>query len=231
MILEGLITTRNPDGTIRVRPMGPVFSDAHADSFLLRPYEPSGTLDNLLRTGEGVLHVTDNVLLIAQAALKQLKSCPPAHAAVTVEGAVLEESCHWQEFKVVGHRPNSPRHELNCHVLHRGTHRNFWGFNRARHAVLEATILATRIGILPDHEIRAAMVALQLPVEKTAGPVEISAWNLVRDTVVQSLGKEGLPAPLTESAPENVETSHEVINHESQESGDEPQSSDEENPL
>ena len=196
MILEGLITTRNPDGTIRVRPMGPVFSDAHADSFLLRPYEPSGTLDNLLRTGEGVLHVTDNVLLIAQAALKQLKSCPPAHAAVTVEGAVLEESCHWQEFKVVGHRPNSPRHELNCHVLHRGTHRNFWGFNRARHAVLEATILATRIGILPDHEIRAAMVALQVPVEKTAGPVEITAWNLVLKVVVESLGKDGLPTCL-----------------------------------
>jgi hypothetical protein len=70
-----------------------------------------------------------------------------------------------------------------------------------------------------------------LPVEKTAGPVEISAWNLVRATVVQSLGEEGLPAALTESAPENVEPSHEVINHESQKSGDDPQSSDEENPL
>ena len=109
---------------------------------------------------------------------------------------MLEESCHWHEFKVVGHRPNSPRHELNCHVLHRGTHRNFWGFNRARHAVLEAAILATRIGILPDHEIRAAIVALQVPVEKTAGPVEISAWNLVLKIIVKSLGEEGLPTCL-----------------------------------
>ena len=231
MILEGLITTRNPDGTLRVRPMGPVFSDAHADSFLLRPYEPSGTLDNLLRTGEGVLHVTDNVQLIAQAALKQLEACPPTHAAVTVDGAVLEESCHWQEFKVVDHRPGSPRHELNCHVLHRGTHRNFWGFNRARHAILEATILATRIGILPDQEIRAAMVSLQVPVEKTAGPVEISAWNLVRATIARSLGEEGLPARFTEGAPENVEGSLGARNQEDQISRDHPQSSDEENPL
>ena len=62
--------------------------------------------------------------------------------------------------------------------------------------MLEAAILATRIGILPDHEIRAAIVALQVPVEKTAGPVEISAWNLVLKIIVGSLGEEGLPTCL-----------------------------------
>jgi hypothetical protein len=89
--------------------------------------------------------------------------------------------------------------------------------------VLEATILATRIGILPDHEIREAMVALQLPVEKTAGPVEISAWNLVLKIIVESLGEEGLPSCLAAPdaarktlAPENLTSraKHQTSNEE-----------------
>ncbi len=193
MILEGLVTTLNPDQTVHVRPMGPVFSSPHDDEFLLRPYEPSGTLDNLRRAGQGVLHVTDDVLLIARAALRQLSVPPATSPAIRVPGRVLDDCCHWLEFEVVEYRPGSPRHELKCRIIHRGRHRDFWGFNRARHAVLEATILATRLGLLPDDNIRTAMQALWSPVEKTAGKQECEAWNLVRATMVETLGEAGLP--------------------------------------
>lgn len=206
MILEGLVTTLNPDQTVHVRPMGPVFSSPHDDEFLLRPYEPSGTLDNLRRVGQGVLHVTDDVLLIARAALRQLPAPPETSPANRVQGRVLEDCCHWQEFEVVEYRPGSPRHEFKCRVIHRGRHRDFWGFNRARHAVLEATILATRLGLLPDDEVRTAMQALWSPVEKTAGEQECEAWNLVRATMVDALGEAGLPPcfslPSSTSQPE-----------------------------
>lgn len=193
MILEGLVTTQNPDHSIHLRPMGPVFSAPQDDSFLLRPYEPSGTLDNLRRTGQGVLHVTDDVFLIAQAALRQLPTLPRSSPALHVQGHVLADCCHWMEFEVVKYNPGSPRHEFQCRVVHRGRYRDFWGFNRARHAVLEATILATRLGILPDEEIREAIKALWSPIEKTAGSQEQQAWNLVRATLADALGETDLP--------------------------------------
>lgn len=193
MILEGLVTTLNADQSVHLRPMGPVFSDPQGDAFQLRPYEPSGTLDNLRRSGQGVLHVTDDVLLIARAALRQLQAVPPTSPALHVQGCILADCCHWLEFEVVDYLPGSPRHEFRCRVVHRGRHRDFWGFNRARHAVLEATILATRVGILPDDEIRTAMQSLWSPVEKTAGHQEREAWNLVRTNLVESLGEADLP--------------------------------------
>ena len=39
--------------------------------------------------------------------------------------------------------------EIVCEVVDRGRLRDFFGFNRAKHAVLEAAILATRTEFLP----------------------------------------------------------------------------------
>ena len=39
------------------------------------------------------------------------------------------------------------------HKLPQQHHREFFGFNRAKHAVLEAAILATRVELLPADEI------------------------------------------------------------------------------
>ena len=64
-----------------------------------------------------------------------------------------------------------------------GELRPFLGFNRAKHAVLEAAILATRVGILPDDEIRREMERLAVPVEKTAGAEEREAFELLRDYI------------------------------------------------
>ena len=61
-ILEGIVTTRNEDGTINVAPMGPVVDPAEAPritNLLLRPFQTSTTYANLARTRQGVFHVTD----------------------------------------------------------------------------------------------------------------------------------------------------------------------------
>ena len=60
MILEGLMTTVNADGTVNVSPMGPRV-DAGLTTFTLRPFQTSTTYCNLKRTGMGVFHVTDDV--------------------------------------------------------------------------------------------------------------------------------------------------------------------------
>ena len=69
MILEGIVTTQSPVGLLNIAPMGPkIPSDMNMGTFVLRPYQTSTTYQNLKGHGEGVFHVTDDVLLLAQAA-------------------------------------------------------------------------------------------------------------------------------------------------------------------
>ena len=68
-------------------------------------------------------------------------------------------------------------------MVHRGRGREFIGFNRARHAVLEAAIVATRLHLLPAEEVDAEFRRLAVAVEKTAGPREFEAWRMLEDYV------------------------------------------------
>ena len=70
----------------------------------------------------------------------------------------------------------------------RGVGREFLGFNRARHAVLEASIIASRASLLPAGEIQAELERLQVLVDKTAGPREREAMEIVRRHVSAAVG-------------------------------------------
>src|SRR5580658_550867 len=99
MILEGLVTTRNPDGSPHLAPMGPRVEPDFA-RFVLRPFPTSETYRNLLAHPEGVLHVTDDALLIATAALGAAIPLPPLRPAESVGGFVLIDACRHYEFVV-----------------------------------------------------------------------------------------------------------------------------------
>jgi len=75
------------------------------------------------------------------------------------------------------------RPELTTRVVRTGRQRDFLGFNRAKHAVLEATILATRLQLLDRAEIERQMATLATIVQKTAGAQEREAFELVRDYI------------------------------------------------
>jgi hypothetical protein len=64
-------------------------------------------------------------------------------------------------------------------VVHRGIHREFIGFDRARHAVLEAAIYATRLHLLSRAFIESEFARLQVIVDKTAGAEELDAMALL----------------------------------------------------
>src|ERR671938_399513 len=68
MILEGLVTTTGPDGAMHLAPMGPRV-EPDWSRFLLRPFPTSQTYRNLKARPQGVLHVTDDVLVLAEAAV------------------------------------------------------------------------------------------------------------------------------------------------------------------
>ena len=59
----------------------------------------------------------------------------------------------------------------------------FIGFNRARHAVLEAAIYATRLHLLPRSFVESELQRLQVIVDKTAGAQEREAMALLTNHV------------------------------------------------
>ena len=61
--------------------------------------------------------------------------------------------------------------------------RDFFGFNRAKHAVIEAAILATRTDFLAASHIQAEFERLAVPVEKTGGHQERGAFEILRQFV------------------------------------------------
>ncbi len=183
MILEGLVTTIDAVGVVNFAPMGPIV-EPDFSRFELRPYRTSQTYRNLKVHPQGVLHVVDDVLLIAQAALDRLPSpLPTTFAAERVIGAVLADCCRWLEFEVRTLDDHAERTSIVAEVVHTGRRRDFFGFNRAKHAVLEATILATRLHLLARDDVLAELKRLQVPVDKTAGPQEHAAWNLVTEYI------------------------------------------------
>ena len=178
MILEGILTTKNVDGSANISPMGPRV-DADMSHFELRPFQPSASYQNLKRTRQGVFHVTDNVEMIARAAIGPLDSLPQMQPAGAVEGFILSDACRWYAFRVTAIDDDQPRSSMQCEVVESGRLRDYFGLNRAKHAVLEAAILATRTTLLPAEEIIAQYRRLAVIVEKTAGPQEQRAFALL----------------------------------------------------
>jgi hypothetical protein len=189
MILEGIVTTISLSGEVNIAPMGPQVDEA-MQRFLLRPFPSSQTYLNLKARGEGVLHVTDDVLLLARAAVGPLNPPPPMLAASLVAGKVLADACRYYEFRAVAMDERQERVRIEAEVVHAGRLRDFFGFNRAKHAVVEAAILATRIHLLPRSEIEAEFRKLGVLVEKTGGSQEREAFAILRDYVERGPARE-----------------------------------------
>jgi hypothetical protein len=188
MILEGNVTTRSSDGTINVAPMGPIV-DESMTWLRLRPFQTSLTFANLKRMRCGAFHVVDDVLLLAKAAVGRLDETPPVRPAEKIDGAILCDACRWYEFEIEQVDDTRERAEIRARVVHMGRQRDIFGFNRAKHAVLEAAILATRVHLLSPDEIRLEFAWLKRAVEKTAGPREAEAFDLLQNYVEETLSE------------------------------------------
>jgi uncharacterized protein len=178
VIIESILTTLDSAGTPHFAPMGVEWGE---DEIIIKPFLDTMTFRNLRATGAGVVNLTDDVTLFARAVTG------PVHVATVpatiVSGVVLDAACSWREVTVRSIDPTPPRARIVTAVAHRGVRREFIGFNRARHAVLEAAILATRTHLLPAEQIREEFTRLQIIVDKTAGPAERDAMVLLTDYV------------------------------------------------
>ena len=180
MIQETLVTTQNNLGVTHIAPMG---VHIEGDDFIILPFKPSTTLDNLLETKVAVLNYSDDVRVFAGCLTGRRDwPCTPAEK---INGQVLVCALAHTELEVVSIEDDSLRPRIICRALHSVNHSPFKGFNRAQHSVLEAAILISRIAWLPIEKIEAEIDYLRLALEKTAGPNEWEAWGWLMAKIAQ----------------------------------------------
>ncbi len=180
-LIETVVTTIGSDGVVNCAAMGVRWGE---EELVFWPFDGTRTLRNLRFRGEAVVHLTDDVLLFVQAALGHPQ--PPMHPASVIDGSVIEEVNAWREVVVTEITPESQRFEVRARVVASGTGtRPPLGLCRARHAAVEASILASRLRWLGADHVVAELGRLQELVDKTAGPCERAAMDYVRRYVAE----------------------------------------------
>jgi hypothetical protein len=180
MIIESIVTTLNELGEANFAPMGVTIGEGE---ILIRPYTDSATCRNLVATGAAVVNLTDNCRLFAESAISSPQF--PTFPAELVTGLVLTDACSYYECSVMRTDTASKRATFRCKIVKKGILREFIGFNRAKNAIIEAAILATRVRFLEVETILQEYHRLAEIVQKTGGEQEVWAMRYLQDYVEQ----------------------------------------------
>ncbi len=178
MIIEAIVTTLNEQGEANFAPMGVTIGNGE---ILIRPYKDSATYRNLLATGAAVVNLTDNARLFAEAAISNPQF--PAFPADLIRGVILKDACSYYECSVIEADATPERASIRCRVVKEGFVRQFVGFNRAKNAIIEAAIMATRVRFLGVEKILEEYRRLSEIVKKTGGEEEHVAMQYLKGYV------------------------------------------------
>ena len=190
MILEAIVSSVNIDGQVNFAPMGVHTLAGNPDEPVsMRLYFGSQTYANLQSTGQGVICFCDDVSLFVETAL--YSACLPHVPSEVVAPPRLTAAERVWEFTVNDFVAAIDPAAVAVQVVRRWERGGgFHGFCRARMAVLEATIAATRLRLAPD-KISGSWHDWLALVVKTGGAREWAAMN----RVYAYLAAEGLALP------------------------------------
>lgn len=172
-IAETIVTTTDKDGKAHVAPLGLIQDGAH---WIIGPFKPSRTLDNLRANPFATASHTDDVRVFAGCVTGR-KDWPTA-PATKIKGAHRLAGCvsHW-ELQVERVLEDDLRPRFVCKLVHAESHKPWSGLNRAQAAVLELAVLTTRLNMLPPEKVENELKYLEIAISKTAGPREEEAWG------------------------------------------------------
>jgi hypothetical protein len=172
LIREVIVSTIDRSGRAQLAPIGLV---EDGQGWIIAPFRPSKTGDNLAETPFAIANYTDDASIFA--GLITGRHDWPLAAAKKIPVPRLASALAHAELRVIRVEEDAERPRFHCEVLHCEQHAPFEGFNRARNAILECAILLTRTHILPREKIDREIDYLAIAVEKTAGPREREAWS------------------------------------------------------
>jgi uncharacterized protein len=176
MIREVVVTTINECGQPHIAPLGIIEEEG---GWIIAPFWPSTTLDNLNATPFAVANYVDDARIFAGLVTGR-REWPMAATAQGRPPRLAAALAH-AELKVTHVDDHIERPRFHCKVERVETHAPFAGLNRAKAAVLECAILITRLNMLPREKIDHEIAYLSIAVEKTAGPEEREAWSWLMD--------------------------------------------------
>ncbi len=171
-IVECIVTTRDASGAPHIAPLGLIEDGA---GWMLAPFKPSRTLDNLRANPFAVASHTDDVRVFA-GCLTGRRDWPLVAADKVAGHRLAGAVSHW-ELAVERVSEDDVRPRFHTRVVHVGQHRPWEGFNRAQAAVLECAVLVSRLDMLPPDKVEAELKYLDIAISKTAGPREQEAWG------------------------------------------------------
>jgi hypothetical protein len=185
LIRETLVVTANAAGEPHIAPLGLIAEGAH---WIIAPFRPSTTLENLRARPLAIANLTDDARVFA-GCLTGRRDWPLVPTFPGYPPRLAETLAHWR-LEVIETREHEERPRFVCQVAARETHAPFEGFNRAFAAVIEAAVLASRLDFLPRGEIAAEFARLKVIVGKTASPREAEAFGWLEAKVAAHEGGE-----------------------------------------
>jgi len=171
-IHEVIVTTLAESGKPHSAPMG--ISEVNG-YFEIKPFKPSATYENLKHNRHCAINFTDDVRIFA-GSLTGRRDWPTLPCK-DIKGYYLESALSHSELEIIEFEDGDPRTRFVGKVVSEYTHSPFRGFNRAQSAVIDAAVLVSRLGMLPENKIQQEIAYLKIAIEKTAGDKELEAWG------------------------------------------------------
>lgn len=190
-IVETIITTMNDKGEIHVAPLGLI---QEGDHWIVGPFKPSKSLDNLRTNPVFTASHTDDVRVIAGCVTGH-KSWPTVNATKILGARLTTCLSHW-ELEIDRVLEDEVRTKCFAKIVHQETHQPWEGFNRAQAAVIELAVLTTRLHLLPAEKIDNELKYLEIAITKTAGERELQAWGWLMDKISAWRDEEARANPI-----------------------------------
>ena len=110
--------------------------------------------------------------------------------AELINGFYLEDTLSFDEVVVRKIVEDRVRPKFFCDVVKSVYKKRYEGHNRAKASIIEACILASRIGMIPEKKILNELDYLSIGVEKTSGKKEEKAWKKINSYIFKKLNEK-----------------------------------------
>jgi hypothetical protein len=190
MIRETIVSTVNRAGQVHFAPIGLI---AEADGWIIAPFRPSVTLDNLREVPFAAANFTDDVRVFAGCLTGRAAKWPAVPCRDIAVPRLADALAH-AELAVTHTTEHDQRPRFHCRVLCNIGQAPFQGFNRAKAAVIEASILVSRLHMLQRDKVEREIAYLEIAVSKTASAAEEEAWTWLMERIRQFYASSEQPA-------------------------------------